>query len=284
MLTADQGDRRRVRQSRSDRVAGLITDWRSDGLRLLNRGPLLNFWRAPTDNDRGHNVAGNWRTLGLDRVQHRVDSVELGECDESSICIIVRSRIAPPVRDLAFICDYRYTISPDGGVRIEVHGTPTGKWPDWIPRIGLHMTVPLAFGSVAWFGRGPGESYADSKQANRFGLWRASLDELYTPYVFPQENGNRTDVSWVSLTTPGGAGLVAAGEPALNFSAHRFATRDFDEARHTHELCPRDEITLNLDYRQCGLGSGSCGPDALPQYRLPAEEFRFAVGLRPAWG
>ena len=107
------------------------------------------------------------------------------------------------------------------------------------------------------------------------------VEDLYTPYIFPQENGNRTDVSWVALTNLRGAGLLAVGQPTLDFSAHRFTAADMEKARHTHELVKRDEIILNLDYRQNGLGSASCGPRPWEKYVLKPEEFAFAVMLRP---
>ena len=123
--------------------------------------------------------------------------------------------------------------------------------------IGLQMTIPEDLDHVAWYGRGPGECYVDSKQANRVGVYSCLVDELYVPYVYPQENGNRTDVRWVSLTNTRGMGLLAIGIPMLNFSAHRFSTQDFEKAQHTCDLVPRDEITLNLDYQHHGLGSAS---------------------------
>ena len=134
---------------------------------------------------------------------------------------------------------------------------------------------------LAWFGRGPGEAYADSHLANRFGLYRKTVDELYTPYVYPQENGNRKDVTWVEFTTPEGLGLRAAGTPTLNFSAHRFTAHDLEAARHTHELQPRDCVTVHLDLAQHGLGTASCGPDVLPQYQLLTAPFAFSVRLSP---
>jgi beta-galactosidase/evolved beta-galactosidase subunit alpha len=146
------------------------------------------------------------------------------------------------------------------------------------------MTLPAAFDQIQWLGFGPGESYPDSRQAARFGRFCARLDDLYTPYTFPQENGNRSDCRWVSLTDPHGRGLWVDGSPTINFSAHWFTTKDLENARHTHELKRRDFITLNLDYRQNGIGSASCGPGVLPQYELHPEEFRFAVTLQPVLG
>jgi beta-galactosidase/evolved beta-galactosidase subunit alpha len=101
------------------------------------------------------------------------------------------------------------------------------------------------------------------------------------PYIVPQENGNKTDVRWVALTNDEGVGLLAVGMPQLEVSAHRFTTEDLTQSTHTYELIERDEITLNLDYAQSGLGNGSCGPGVLPQYLLQPREVRFSLRLRP---
>lgn len=264
-----------------DRIHAVITDWKSNGRRLLNKGPRLNFWRATTDNDRGWKYAQKWRDAGLHGLQHRTDSVEVEKLGSTAVQVRVKTRIAPPVLDKAFVCDYTYTIYGNGDVLIDVHGVPTGEWPETLPRIGLQMTIPKALDKVSWFGRGPGESYIDTKQAGRFGLYSMNVDELYTPYIFPQENGNRSDVSWVTLADPRGSGLMAVGRPTINFSAHRFTTMDLENARHTVDLVPRDEITFNLDYRHDGIGSASCGPRPWEQYLLKPEEFSFSVLLRP---
>jgi beta-galactosidase/evolved beta-galactosidase subunit alpha len=104
---------------------------------------------------------------------------------------------------------------------------------------------------------------------------------MLTPYVTPQECGNRTDVRWVAVTDTRGLGVLAVGDPLLNFSALRFTTRDLDEARHTCDLVPRETVTLSLDHAHMGIGSGSCGPGALPQYHLRTGEISFTFRLRP---
>jgi len=143
------------------------------------------------------------------------------------------------------------------------------------------MGVNNELDQVIWYGRGPGESYVDSKEANPFGIYRKSVDELYTPYVRPQENGNRTDVRWVALTDKKGIGVLFVGMPAINFSAHRFEPEDFEKARHTSELVPRDYIVLNIDYKHNGLGSASCGPAPLEKYLLYPQDFEFSVRVKP---
>jgi beta-galactosidase/beta-glucuronidase len=264
-----------------DCVHAVLSDWWSDGRKLIKSGPRLNFWRATTDNDRSWTNAKPWRDAGLPNLRHRTDGVEVTQLAPGVARIAARVRIAPPIHGRAFECDYTYTIHGNGDLLIETHGVPRGDWPDTLPRIGLQMTIPRSLDRVSWFGRGPGESYPDTKQAGRFGLHARTVDELFTPYIRPQENGNRSDVSWVALADLRGAGLLAVGQPTLDFSAHRFTTVDLEEARHTCDLVSRDEITLNLDYRHNGIGSASCGPGPLPQYLLRPEEFRFRVILKP---
>ena len=264
-----------------DRVHGIISEWTSVGQELMNTGPRLNFWRAVTDNDRSWTNAKAWRDAGLMSLQHRTDGVEVERLSDSVVKVCVKSRIAPPIHGRAFDSEYTYTIYGNGDVLIQVHGVPQGDWPETLPRIGLRMSVPSGLDQVSWFGRGPGESYVDTKQAGRFGLYAMPVDDLYTPYIMPQENGNRSDVRWVSLTDKRGKGFLAVGLPAINFSAHRFTTMDLENAKHTYDLTPGHEITLNLDYRHNGIGTASCGPGPWPQYLLHPEEFTFGILLRP---
>ncbi len=265
-----------------DRVYGRITAWTCGGLPLLRQGPFLNFWRAPIDNDCY--VVNEWRKKGLHWLQRRVDAVVWEQIGDGTVRIRVTERIAPPVYARAFYCETSYTIREDGDVLLETQVRPVGDWGPFLPRLGFQMTLPLELDHVAWYGRGPGEAYSDSKQAGRFGVWEKNVDGLYTPYVKPQENGNRTDVRWTAFRNAAGVGLLAASGNPFNFSAHRFSTRDFETARHTTDLTPRDEITLNLDYRQHGLGSNTCGPIPLPEYQLRPEACGFRIHLRPCAG
>lgn len=268
-----------------DRVRARIADWSAQGLRIMKAGPRLNFWRATTDNDaRGWSNLSPWYASGLQHLQHRVEQVEFEQVSDSAAIIRADVRIAPPGSARCFKCEYIYTIHGSGELIVEAHGIPEGDWPETLPRIGLQMVLPKRQEHVTWFGRGPGESYPDSKQAGRFGRYEMAVDELYTPYVCPQENGNRSDVSWVALADNDGLGLIAVGMPTMNFSAHYYAPEDFEKARHTCELVCRDEIILNLDYRQNGIGSASCGHGPWPHYLLHPEEFRFKIALRSIRG
>jgi len=265
-----------------DRLMGRIRRWTCQGRPIMLAGPRLNFWRATTDNDRGGDrMAQKWRDAHLHQLQHRVDGTAWKRLTHQAVAVRVVSQIATPVLYIGFDCQYDYVVYGSGDVIIQVHGRPCGgEFPPALPRIGLEMTVSADLDSVRWLGRGPGETYPDSKQAGWIGVFAASVDELCTPYVFPQENGNRSDVRWLSLTPSRGAGLLAAGMPTLNFSVHRFTTMDLENARHTVELPRREELTLNLDYRQRPLGTASCGPGPWEIYELRPEEFQFALRLR----
>ncbi|MCL6625013.1 MAG: DUF4981 domain-containing protein [Alicyclobacillus shizuokensis] len=265
---------------RFDKIYGRIDRWTYLGLQICAEGPKLNFWRAPTDNDQISALM--WRKLGVHQLMQRVDSTDFEAHRGGKVAVIrVQARIAPPILEWGIDCTYTYTVYATGDIIVDVAGTPRGDKPLTFPRIGLQMKLPKSFHRVRWYGRGPGESYPDSKLANRIGWYSRSLDEMYTPYVYPQENGNRSDVRWVSLTGWRGYGLLVCGLPTVNFSVHRFTPEDLDRARHTYELVPRNDVVLNVDAFQHGLGSASCGPDVLPEYSLKADDFRFIVRLRP---
>jgi beta-galactosidase len=241
-------------------------------------GPRLDLWRAPTDNDRGHHgeaLEPLWRRIGLDRLQHRVDEVAAGEDG-----LVARGRVAPAATDLGVGVTYRWS-AVAGGLRLEVEVVPEGDWPCPLPRVGLRMGVPAGLRRVEWFGRGPGEAYADTGRAARVGRFTATVEELQTPYLYPQENGNRRQVRWATLTDGGGRGLRVEGEPTVDLTARPWTSEQLDQARHPADLVPGDRVWVNLDRAQQGIGSASCGPGVLPAYRLDPVPARFAVRLLP---
>lgn len=232
-------------------------------------GPRLDLWRAPTDNDLrsrfGTPVARTWRLAGLDRLGHKLLALT-----ETPVGLLLRTRVAPAGTDIAILADYAWEADPGtpGRVLLAVRVTPTGSWPCPLPRLGVTMTVPGALNEVSWFGLGPGEAYPDSTSAVRVGCYASSVDGLQTPYVRPQENGNRRCVRWARLTGADGAGLVITGMPWFDLTARRWSTRALDAATHTDQLEPDGKVHLGLDLGQQGTGSVSCGPELPARYRL----------------
>ena len=210
--------------------------------------------------------------------------VELGEPVPDVLKEVVASgqlamqpQLKPPAR---FECDYVYTVYGSGDVVIDTHVVPEAEVP-FLPRIGLQMRLPGGYEQFTWYGRGPHETYVDRQEGAQVGVYSGTVDEQYVPYIVPQENGNKTEVRWVALTNEDGVGLLASGDRWLEVSAHHYTTEDLTQAKHTYELKRRDDITLNLDYGQSGLGSASCGPGRLEKYQLKPEEVRYSVRLRP---
>ncbi|SHM67213.1 glycoside hydrolase family 2 TIM barrel-domain containing protein [Gracilibacillus kekensis] len=270
------------------KINGLLDKWLVEGSAMISEAPKLNFWRALIDNDiyetnQWKPVSNKkyWEQYGVHWLQHRLDDFTYDiQSDQKKVVVKANVRIAPPKLAWSLSTVYTYEIFASGDISVTVDGAFSGDIPETLPRIGLQMKVPGVMDQVKWYGRGPGEAYVDSKQANRFGVWTSNVDDLFTSYAVPQENGNRHEVNWMSIS--GNAyGLLAIGQPNFDYSAHRYTLENIDQARHTYDLVKQDEITLNLDYQQHGLGSASCGPDVLEKYNLKTDKFQFSVRLVP---
>ncbi|MGW6903584.1 glycoside hydrolase family 2 TIM barrel-domain containing protein [Streptomyces sp. NPDC054940] len=255
-------------------------DARSGALRSVGgvdvTGLRLDVWRATTDNDEGASWQDDtrwgvlWRQLGLHRMRHRIEGVE-----SDGDALIVRTRVAPAAREVGLRTVYRWT-SDGTRLRLTVSVVPEGDWKVPLPRLGVRFGLPAeGTDSAVWYGSG-GEAYPDTKAAAKHLQWDASIEELQTPYVRPQENGARADVRWVEL-----GGLRIDGAPEFWFSARRWTNEQLDAARHLTDLTPGDTVWVNLDHGQHGIGSQSCGPGPLPQYFLQPEptEFSFVFSI-----
>jgi beta-galactosidase/beta-glucuronidase len=264
-----------------DMSRGVIASWTYEGRPLLTRGPQLNVWRAPTDNDV--HMAKEWRAAGLDRLAPGVRQAVLVKRLPQAVQLEVEAVLAGHSLRPAFACTYRYTVYGSGDIHIETRVKPLSPLPV-LPRLGLQLRVPKSLDQLTWYGRGPHESYPDRKESARVGVYSGSVRDQYVPYIFPQDYGNKTDVRWAALADKQGLGLLAMappGTPLLNISAHEFTTDELTRARHTYDLRPCGEIVFNLDHLQAGLGSNSCGPGPLPHDLIEPMARRFVVRLRP---
>ena len=169
---------------------------------------------------------------------------------------------------------HTYKIRPSGHIEVD-NSFGIDKGLPHVPRLGLRMTLAGDLENLAWFGRGPHESYRDRKAGAPIGCYRGKVREQFYRYVVPQENGNKEDVRWLSLVDEKGVGLHVDGAPTLGFSAHHITPEDLTRAYHITEVHEREEITLLLDLVQRGLGTLSCGPDTLEQYLIQPGEYRF---------
>ncbi|MFE5096927.1 glycoside hydrolase family 2 TIM barrel-domain containing protein [Streptomyces sp. NPDC056638] len=248
------------------------------------RGPRVDVWRAPVDNDRFSPLGAAWQQAGLDRLRHKVLAVET-DFDG----ITVRTRISPAGSDLVLLADYHWSAEDGNWLVLTVDTAPTRPWPVPLPRLGVAMTLPGEFDQVTWFGLGPGEAYRDSGTAVRVGRYESTVEAMQTPYVRPQENGNRRHLRWARLTRscPGGygtGGIEITGSPWFDLTVKPWSTQALQSAAHAAGLEPDGLVHLNLDLEHHGLGSGSCGPSVQPRHHLAAVPARFTLGIRPIEG
>ena len=264
------------------KIDGALLEFGSTGHNLISRGPALNVWRAATDNDGLRlqpDVAGkaltHWKALGLSHVEEQFTSLQYHDPATVEVLHTASGRGKPD----DFQHSTRYQLLPSG-VLVVTHTIRVAADLLDLPRVGVVLALNPEFSELEWFGRGPWDNYADRKASALLGHYQSTVADQYVPYILPQSHGNKSDVRWLTLKNSAGAGLKVEGAPTLNFSASNFTEDDLFQALHTSDLVPRQEIILSLDYEQRGLGTASCGPDALPQYRLNDAEYQFAYRLQ----
>jgi beta-galactosidase len=280
-ITLRAGDVRAV----FDKAAGRLTEFGADK-NLIVCGPQLNVWRAATDNDgiklmldqQWDKPLTRWLALGLSAIKYSLDYIRLVRVKGVPVVEIVHHTSGREQWD-DFRHIHRYSLLPSGELQVE-NTVRLGKGVTDIPRVGVSLALAPGLENLEWFGRGPWENYADRKASAMVGHYASTVSEQYVPYIMPQEHGHKTDVRWLSLTQNTGHGVQVVGSSTLEFSASHFTADDLYNARHTIDLKPRDEVFLSLDHAQRGLGTASCGPDTLEQYRLPDSEYSFVYRLR----
>ena len=226
---------------------------------------------------------GIWQLAGIHRV---TTSVKGEQTAPSEIKVTVTAKLPAGVATQRYV----YTIHGDGSVEIDSIFAPgDAPLPD-LPRVGMQMRVIHALRHVEWYGRGPQENYWDRNLGAAVSIYEDSVDNLWFPYVEPQETGNHTDVRWVSFTDDQGLGLKATGMPLLSFSAWPFRMSELEHEKtplnmghkHSAEIVPSDDVTVNLDYRQMGVGGDdSWGAPVHKEFSLPAIRYEYKLLLEP---
>ncbi|GAB4252095.1 MAG: beta-galactosidase LacZ [Acidobacteriota bacterium] len=260
---------------------GRLSSLRVQGREFVRTGPRPNFWRAPIDNDRGNRMPdrlGVWRDAGREwRVQEANHEV-LPEGD-------VRVTFAGPLGRVAADFTVEYVVRRDGVVEVAAQVQPRGTGLPELPKVGTQLTLPGVLQRFAWYGRGPHESYWDRKHGARIGYYVGTVDEQFVEYSRPQENGNKTDVRWAWVGDETGAGLLVVAQDVLNVSVRNFRDEDLEEYPYHYLLPRRPFVTLNVDWRQMGVGGdNSWGAQPHPEFRLPAQEYAFRYFLVPLEG
>jgi len=270
---------------RFNKNSGMLTAYQFKGRDLIVAGPEPNFWRAPVDNDFGfkiYNAFGVWKDAGPGR---ELKDFTIAETAENKLQVVADYKLQGVNSSVRL----QYTILGNGDIIVDNTFLPgSGRIPD-LPRLGMRMQIPGEFENVEWYGRGPHENYWDRKTSAFVGRYKKTVDELYFSYASPQENGNRTDTRWIAFTDQSGAGLLATGMPVLSWSALFYTQEDLTQVsrgtKHTYDLQKRDNVSVNLDFKQMGLG-GDDSWGAIPheQYQLDAVEYNYRFRLSPLVG
>jgi beta-galactosidase len=270
-----------------DRGTGLLAVFGAGAENVLRRGPLLNVWRAATDNDglklwnEAEKPLARWRAMGLPQLATTLHSIELVEESSGGLTVEIVHVASGREQWEDFTHIHRYTMLSSGELLVE-NVVRLGNGITDVPRIGVGLVLAPQLERLAWFGRGPWDNYSDRKASATIGLWRSTVSGQYVPYILPQEHGHKCDVRRLTLSDERGRGLAVLGHPTFGFSARHLSDDDLFVAAHTTDLTSREEIFVNIDGAHRGLGTGSCGPDTLPQYRLLESDYRFAYSLRVA--
>ena len=248
-----------------DRLESRLADWFHKGVSVIDSGPEPNFYRAPTDNDMTR-MKKAWEDLGLNRMFGRVEDFTVSLVDDKALIhtsVIQSCKGQKPL--FKVVTDY--TIHGDGIMDIVTEFNPLRK-PDYIPRIGSAMKLPLEFSRMNWYGMGPHESYCDRRESVHLGVYESSVEEQFEPYERPQETGNKLATRWLSFSDIHGSGLMIIAENPISASALLFTATELASKAHQKDLVHDGSICVNLDAAQTGIGNNSCGPETLEQYRL----------------
>lgn len=261
---------------------GFIERFRSGDEWYFNNYPRPNFWRAPNDNDFGNNMHINsnvWRVAG------RNTSTEKVEITKEDGMTVVTAHIH--LNDVASDYTIRYTMNADGELTVKVsYKAGNNRLPE-MPRFGMLMAVKNQYDNFTYYGRGPWENYSDRNNATLIEIHKSKVADQYVPYTRPQENGNKTDVRWVTLTNESGKGVMIEGLQPLSVSALHNYPEDFDEGttkinRHSSDITPRNEVVLSIDLAQRGVGGdNSWGALPLDKYRLLEKEYSYGFIIKP---
>jgi beta-galactosidase len=266
-----------------DKDSGLLAQIKVDTNDLLVESARPEFWRAPTDNDFGElfsEKARAWKFAGQNTKLTQISVQQL----QSGQVIVNTEHYLGDVQSRYLVT---YTIDLAANIKVDVwfYAGPH-EFQNELPRLGALYQVATDFHQVDWFGRGPHENYWDRKTSALVSTYSSTVEDLYFPYVRPQENGFRDDVRKVSFTNPQGYGIEFAGQPLLGFGAQYYDVHDYDQfdkkGLHPHDLQKQDRIFINIDYKQRGIGgTDSWGTPPLFKYRLPWRDYKYSYHIKP---
>ena len=259
-----------------DKRTALFTEMKFAGREYLNHPMELNIWRAPTDNDMY--IKSEWKKAHYDKAYTRAYTTEVVQGKHGVKITSHASVVAETVQKILDVT-ITWKIEAAGKIDADIAVTKDDEFPD-LPRFGVRMFLDKKLSAVRYFGMGPQESYCDKHQAASHGLYHANVDDLHEDYIRPQENGSHYDCEYVELNNSR-YGIVVSAENAFSFNASYYTQEELEKKTHNYELIESDSVVFCVDYALNGIGSNSCGPVVLEQYRFDDVLFRFQFTLIP---
>ena len=266
-----------------NKTQGTLTAYTFDGTALISKPLLLNAFRLPTDNDG--NRAESWDNMGLRKMGVKGTGSTVTRSDDGSIASISMSSTYTGKNGTAFDVIMGFIVCTDGTIMVNSFIRPvlTGSV---IPKLGFRLEMPATMEQLAWFGRGPWDSYRDRKEACLPGIYQSTVTDQYEEYIMPQEHGTKQEVRWLSLYNTDGQGLLFVAPDQMAASAVHFRPEDNytdrnNRKRHTYEFKSCTTAVVSLDAATRGLGNASCGPEVMDKYELKAENTAFRFFIMP---
>ena len=259
-----------------DKRTALFTEMKFAGREYLNHPMELNIWRAPTDNDMY--IKSEWKKAHYDKAYTRAYTTEVVQGKHGVKIVSHASVVAETVQKILDVT-ITWKIDASGKIDADIEATKDGEFPDF-PRFGVRMFLDKKLSDARYFGMGPQESYRDKHQAASHGLYQANVGDLHEDYIRPQENGSHYDCEYVELNNSR-YGIVVSAENAFSFNASYYTQEELEKKTHNYELTESDSVVFCVDYALNGIGSNSCGPVVLNQYRFDDVLFRFRFTLIP---
>ena len=262
---------------------GRLTEINYGNENIILQGIKPNFWRAPIDNDYGFLMPFKLKVWKQASKKQNFESIKIKNLKRQGVEVKTNYYL-PDVK--AFV-DITYSIKINGRINIKTSLSGISEKLPVLPLFGTNFIINKSYDNVVWYGRGPHENYQDRKTSSLVGIYNYKVSQMYFPYIRPQENGNRTDTRWLSLTNSEGNGIIIESSNLFEFSSHHQYNDDFDggdrkSQTHTYDIIKRPIVNLNINYKQMGVGGDdSWGKQPHDEYKIKPENLSFNYSISP---
>ena len=262
---------------------GRLTEINYGNENIILQGIKPNFWRAPIDNDYGFLMPFKLKVWKQASKKQNFESIKIKNLKRQGVEVKTNYYL-PDVK--AFV-DITYSIKINGRINIKTSLSEISEKLPVLPLFGTNFIINKSYDNVVWYGRGPHENYQDRKTSSLVGIYNYKVSQMYFPYIRPQENGNRTDTRWLSLTNSEGNGIIIESSNLFEFSSHHQYNDDFDggdrkSQTHTYDIIKRPIVNLNINYKQMGVGGDdSWGKQPHDEYKIKPGNLSFNYSISP---